>query len=337
MDRYNRRPGGMRVSTCAAGSLEGNMKRITADYVKKVALELDADLVGIAPAKALNANPPDPACPQTPERVWGQCRSVIVLGKRMPWGIYHARNLPTRQYVPHLVMDHLDRAALSLSYRLEGMGHYAFPAPQQHTDPSMKRGTYGPLSLRHLAAEAGLGTIGLNMMLLTPRHGPRVYLSAVLTSARLEPDGPLPEPLCLGISCGRCLLACPVDAGGLWALDKRRCSTCAQQYGAGAYINHMETLLLSNDGAIGEQVRNQDTVGLWQALRSGTGAYGACLRCVESCPVGMDYGPHLKRRHASIDEVSPEKRRRLRDLRLAWRRGDTGALEHSRRWTGKVL
>ena len=313
------------------------MKRITADYVKKVALELDADLVGIAPAKALNANPPDPACPQTPERVWGQCRSVIVLGKRMPWGIYHARNLPTRQYVPHLVMDHLDRAALSLSYRLEGMGHYAFPAPQQHTDPSMKRGTYGPLSLRHLAAEAGLGTIGLNMMLLTPRHGPRVYLSAVLTSARLEPDGPLLEPLCLGISCGRCLLACPVDAGGLWALDKRRCSTCAQQYGAGAYINHMETLLrLKDDGAIGEQVRNPDTVGLWQALRSGTGAYGACLRCVESCPVGMDYG-HLKRRHASIDEVSPEKRRRLRDLRLAWRRGDTGALEHSRRWTGKVL
>ncbi|MFQ5825816.1 MAG: hypothetical protein ACE5IA_00530 [Dehalococcoidia bacterium] len=313
------------------------MKQATSDYVKQVARELGADLVGIASAQEVDENPPDPAWPQTPSRVWPECRSVIVLGKRMPWGIYHAQNLPSRQYVPHLVMNHIDGVALALSYRLEEVGHYAFPASQQHTDLSLKRGTYGPLSLRHLAAEAGLGTLGLNMMLLTPQHGPRVYLSAVLTSAELKPDSRLQEPLCLGISCGRCLLACPPDAVELWALNKRRCATCAQQYGAQAYLNHMEALLqMKGEEAIRQQVRSLDSVGLWQALRSGAGAYGACLRCVESCPVGQDYAPHLKRQHATIAEATAEKREKLKRLRLAWRRGDTGALEHSRRWTGKI-
>ncbi len=37
--------------------------------VKRIAKELGADLVGIASAEMLNAYPPDPACPQTPDRI----------------------------------------------------------------------------------------------------------------------------------------------------------------------------------------------------------------------------------------------------------------------------
>ena len=42
---------------------------ITAQAVKQRARELGADLVGIANAAILNAFPPDPLWPQTPERI----------------------------------------------------------------------------------------------------------------------------------------------------------------------------------------------------------------------------------------------------------------------------
>lgn len=60
------------------------MPDLTAAWVKEKAYALGADLVGIASAANMNANPPDPKWPQTPERLWPECRSVIVVAKRMP-------------------------------------------------------------------------------------------------------------------------------------------------------------------------------------------------------------------------------------------------------------
>src|SRR5208282_3723611 len=55
------------------------MAELNATLVKTRAKELGADLVGIASAAALNAFPPDPRWPQTPERISPYCKSVIVL------------------------------------------------------------------------------------------------------------------------------------------------------------------------------------------------------------------------------------------------------------------
>jgi epoxyqueuosine reductase QueG len=41
------------------------------------------------------------------------------------------------------------------------------------------------LSLRHVAAEAGLGEVGLSTNFISPEYGPRLYLGAVLTTAAL--------------------------------------------------------------------------------------------------------------------------------------------------------
>jgi hypothetical protein len=53
---------------------------------------------------------------------------------------------------------------------------------------------------RHPAVEAGLGTLGLNLQLLTPQYGLRVILMAVLSSAPVAADR------------GRSVLALPADA-----------------------------------------------------------------------------------------------------------------------------
>ena len=49
---------------------------LTSDDVKQMARDLGADLVGVASADVMNAFPPDPLWPQTPEAITPRCRSV---------------------------------------------------------------------------------------------------------------------------------------------------------------------------------------------------------------------------------------------------------------------
>jgi epoxyqueuosine reductase len=230
---------------------------LTGDDVKAKARQLGADLVGIASGAALDRNPPDPERPQTPTAVTPEdSRSVIVLARRLLHGLGRLKGHDDRhkQYSTELIIAELEEIELKLVYFLEEHGHAALTVPPVHTDPRLyDRGgdTRGPLSLPHAAVEAGLGTLGLNLMLLTPEYGPRVLLGAVLTSAELEPDEPLREPLCLGESCGRCLLACPGDAIRQWQLLKPRCAPYASPYGFDYLMKHVERLVTAPAGGAG--------------------------------------------------------------------------------------
>src|SRR5262245_30822630 len=61
---------------------------ISAASVKERARALGADLVGIASAQTLNAFPPDPRWPQTPERISPHVKSVITLVQHIPVGAF---------------------------------------------------------------------------------------------------------------------------------------------------------------------------------------------------------------------------------------------------------
>ena len=79
----------------------------------------------------------------------------------------------------------------------------------------------GPLVERAAAERAGLGFVGKNACVLTGRHGSYVFLSAIVTTAELEPD-PFVARDCG--ACRACLDACPTDAFvAPGQLDARRC------------------------------------------------------------------------------------------------------------------
>jgi epoxyqueuosine reductase len=323
------------------------MEKLTSALVKAKAKEFGVDLVGIADGRVLDAHPPDPRHAQTPSLVSQRDnKSVIVMAKRSLTGTARLKDWNERhkQYAAELTLSQLEEASLKLVYFLEDQAGYpALIIPPVHTDATrnyrayMEGGTYGALSLVHAAVEAGLGTLGLNLMLLTPEYGPRVILTAVLTSAELAPDQRLTKPLCLGEECGRCLTACPGDAILHWGLDKKKCAPYASPYGFSHVVSHVSNVLRANN--VDEQMallRSGDTFNLWQTLLRGVGAYTGCTRCVDVCPVGQDYARHLQEIQEEIPEATLEKAGRLAEMRRQRTAGETiEGLERSRRWIGE--
>jgi len=323
------------------------MTQLTAALIKAKAKEFGADLVGIADGAVLDAYPPDPKHPQTPTLVSPRDNaSVIVLAKRHLAGTTRLKewNERHKQYAAELTLSQLEEASLKLVYFLEDEGGYpGLIIPPLHTDAIrnyrayMEGGTYGALSLVHAAVEAGLGTLGLNLMLLTPEYGPRVILTAVLTSAKLEPDKRIAKPLCLGEECGRCLMACPADAVLHWGLDKKKCAPYASPDGFAHVVSHVGNVLRADKVEEKmELLRSGDSFNIWQTMLRGVGAYTGCTRCVDVCPVGQDYARHLQEVQDAILEATPDKTARLTEMKRQRTSGEQIAgLEHSRRWIGE--
>ncbi len=78
-----------------------------------------------------------------------------------------------------------------------------------------------PVLERAFAIASGIGFLGKNSMVITPRSGSFYFLCCVLTTAELEPD--VPRPGTCG-SCTRCIEACPTAAiVRPYVVDARRC------------------------------------------------------------------------------------------------------------------
>ncbi len=279
----------------------------TAAEVKQRALALGADLAGIASAATLNAFPPDPRWPQTPERISPYCRSVIVIVQRIPAGAFRCKNNVPVQYMDMMVLRKMDKVAYRLAMELEDAGHPSFVTAAQETEWTYKRASYGRLSTRHLGVEAGLGTLGLEVNILTPEFGPRVYLTGILTELELAPDQRITEQVCIGESCSRCLHSCPAEAVQHWGIDKRACATEAQEFGFGQIAKFFNKFIDQDVEAKKKMTVSRDLFGFWQGLLRVVGSFGDCPRCLAVCPVGNDYHAHLAEVQKVIPEKTPEK------------------------------
>jgi len=66
----------------------------------------------------------------------------------------------------------------------------------------------GPVLERELAQRAGLGWIGKNTCLISPKHGSYFLLAEIFLDLEIEPDSPFDTDQCG--TCTRCIEACPI-------------------------------------------------------------------------------------------------------------------------------
>ena len=132
----------------------------------------------------------------------------------------------------------LEEASLELVYWLEDNGYPAIIVPPTHSrsldlqDGEPQQASCRPCCrCRMRRSRPGLGTLGLNLQLLTPEYGPRVVLTAVLCSVDVDCDTRMEQALCLGPSCARCLKVCPGDAVGHWSRDWEACDPHRSPHG----------------------------------------------------------------------------------------------------------
>jgi ferredoxin len=310
--------------------------RLDAAQVKAIAKELGADLVGIASAAKLNAFPPDPLYPQTPANISPRIKSVIVIVQHIPAAVFRCKQMVPVQYMDMVVLRRMDKIAARIAMRLEEHGHPAFVTAAQETDWNMKKASYGYLSTRHLGIEAGLGTLGLEVNILTPEYGPRVYLTGILTELELQADGPMTEQVCIGEGCSRCLYSCPGDAVEHWDINKPACASFAQEFGYMTVTALLQKFALADQAEKRRMIQSRDLFGFWQGLLRVVGSFGDCPRCLAVCPVGVDYHAFLAEDQKIIPEQTPEKVAKGKAFQAARREGEEvpGLNPWNVRWVG---
>ena len=319
---------------------------LTSADIKAKARELGADLVGIADGGVMNELPPDPDFPLRPGDITDYDGDrVIVLAKRLTGGTTRLVRWDERHkyYNDELAVTSLESIALELVLWLETQGYPALIVPPTHVDPWRYQGDTEVhlqplLSLNHAAVEAGLGTLGLALQLLTPEFGPRVVLSAVLCSVDVEPDTPMTEALCLGPACGRCLSTCPGDVVGHFERDWVGCDRFRSPHGFHQLVEFLTSILYEPDPAIQKQmVRSEDSFNLWQSILRGAGVITGCRRCQDVCPVGDDYAAMLEDALEVIPEDDASKQERLARMMSREQAGDLPETYHRhQRWIGRL-
>jgi epoxyqueuosine reductase QueG len=207
---------------------EGRLDRDLALYAR----ELGAELYGVASAADYAAEFPDK--PQ-PTRFVEGARSVIVIGLPFEPGTVatvlrpelaglrsraaddvaaaQSRVQPAgaERFFLGEENDLLKRELQMMGYRIARyLRHQGWTA--LHLPPSKQNDRFRTAPFYHMPAMylAGLGTLGLNCSILTPRFGPRVFVTSILTDAALAAGRPMEEELCT--RCGLCVENCPIGA-----------------------------------------------------------------------------------------------------------------------------
>lgn len=193
------------------------MENLTKEVMKK-AVELGADLVGIASVKRFEGAP----LRMSPRGLLPEAKSVVVVAIHHPDATIELSGEPTPHDIDSYAVQStamnpmLDDISFLLARFLEIKGYKALPIAASNI--WRYRGykdlevNFAPdLAHRYAAVAAGLGEIGWNGLCLTPQFGPRQRFVSIVTDAELTPS-PMYDGEALCDKCMECVNNCPTDA-----------------------------------------------------------------------------------------------------------------------------
>ncbi|MCF6175532.1 MAG: 4Fe-4S binding protein [Victivallaceae bacterium] len=219
----------MAIMTRDFGLDDLNDPKIAAELVKKQALAMGADSVGIGNIERWAGAPTQ----MDPRQIMPEAKSIIGFTFRVNRGSLRGieegtffSNYSAMGYggITYLYMP---MTVINLSKYIEDRGYEAIPYGHQsdwkgidgegysnHMSVPVASGRAAPdvaVHLRIAAYLCGLGEIGLSKMFLSPQFGPRNRVGIVITDLELEPD-PIYDGPELCNKCGACVTQCPGNA-----------------------------------------------------------------------------------------------------------------------------
>ncbi|HHV75858.1 MAG TPA: epoxyqueuosine reductase [Syntrophothermus lipocalidus] len=173
--------------------------------------EQGADVVGFASVERWNEQNEVPG-DHRPQTLFPPAKTVIVIGLSMPLPVVETTPSILHKEAYDTTNRQLDSLALALVRYLNARGHAS------HFFSRDGFGSLGAIkekpgiAFNHIPAAryAGLGTVGLSNLILTPEFGSRVRFVSVFTAAPIPGDPMIEKDLC--IQCGACARLCPVNA-----------------------------------------------------------------------------------------------------------------------------
>jgi len=194
--------------------------------VRKVLAARDIPIIAAARAEVLNQSAPEGFRPR--DALPG-AKSVLIFAKPAPLPNYEAAATRNGIYSFYFTTYHAyyrmaDEVACHIAGLLDTAGFPSLPIPSY--SPLTFNGDHlcGLISLKHAAAEAGLGRIGRNTLLIHPKYGNTLRLGGLLTTMEWPSNGGPEdfEQICPE-DCHICEEACPIGALNDSEIDHLRC------------------------------------------------------------------------------------------------------------------
>lgn len=269
-----------------------NPRTLSAQLINK-ALEYGASLAGIANIEDLKKMPSFVVTPQRPhiERVGavenetGLPEGVVAWPEGMKSVLVIAFSHPEDDPVLDYWLDWKNPPGnVKLAQIIKQVKAYFDEAePELQTKPMNYYVEKGGIWLKDASAVAGLGVVGKNNLLVTPRFGPRVRLRAMYLSADLPSTGPINWDPCEGCAMP-CRSNCPQKAFANIIYDPADYQGEARLPGrTGCYS------LIECDKQMAIDEANEQT---GEIELPGYGVYSSvlpyCRVCELSCPVGKN-------------------------------------------------
>lgn len=148
----------------------------------------------------------------SPASIFPSAASVIVIGLPVHLPVLDSSPSVWYREAYQTINTLLDQYTYRLASLLTEEGFPSVPVPRDGYGgiEALQKNPVAFFSHRHAAVLAGLGTFGVNNMVLTAKYGPRVRFGSVLTTAAIDEDPLADTPLCT--RCNRCVSHCPVQA-----------------------------------------------------------------------------------------------------------------------------
>ena len=172
------------------------------DEIKELLYDCGADLVGIGDMSEV-----EHCCFKTGISV------AVALPKDI---IIDLQEAPTKEYYDlyYSLNKKLNEIVLTGEDFLKKRGFEAYAQTTDRVEENQNK--VSKLPHKTVATRGGLGWIGKNCLLITPRYGSAIRISSLLTNAPLKCDEPIDRSYCE--TCNQCVKNCPGQAlkGTLW-------------------------------------------------------------------------------------------------------------------------